>query len=79
MSKACDHALTNLYLYLDREVGGFARWRMKRHLHQCPPCGKAFVFEERLRQVIRERLREEVPDQVVFRIVEVIRREREQR
>jgi hypothetical protein len=45
------------------------------HLEECPPCGGAFAFEERLMVVIRSGLREEIPPAVVDRLRAAIRSE----
>lgn len=67
MSK-CDDALHDVYGYLDREVTRYRIWRIRRHLEECDGCERAFVFEERLRIVIRERLHEEVPAEFLTRL-----------
>jgi mycothiol system anti-sigma-R factor len=64
----CDDALANVYSYLDREANRYRSWRIRRHLHECDGCERAYVFEERLRIVIRERLHEEVPDEFLTRL-----------
>jgi mycothiol system anti-sigma-R factor len=68
MSEICDEALANLYLYLDREIDGLSAERIRSHLEDCPPCGHLFDFEGRLQQVVRERLREEVPPHLIERL-----------
>lgn len=64
----CDDALHDVYGYLDREVTRYRIWRIRRHLEECDGCERAFVFEERLRIVIRERLHEEVPAEFMTRL-----------
>jgi mycothiol system anti-sigma-R factor len=76
MSDHCDEALAHLYTFLDGELDdGDVAERIRFHLSNCPPCGGAFTFEERLRMVVRTRLREEVPASVIERIRLVIRAE----
>lgn len=75
MSEICDEALANLYLYLDRELDGVSAEGIRSHLDDCPPCGKAFAFEERLRLVVRQRLAEDVPQEVIDRIRGALRAE----
>lgn len=71
----CDDALHGVYGYLDREVNWYRSWRIRRHLSDCDNCDKAFGFEERLRIVIRHRLREEVPAEFLQRLRNAIEAE----
>ncbi|MGQ0848657.1 MAG: zf-HC2 domain-containing protein [Actinomycetota bacterium] len=64
----CDDALAEVYGYLDREIGWYQNWRIKRHLAGCHGCVDAYGFEERLRVVIRTRLAEEVPPEFLERL-----------
>ena len=65
----CDEALANLYTFLDGELDDqVIAERIDGHLSDCPPCGGAFTFEERLRVVVRTRLQEEVPEEMVQRL-----------
>lgn len=68
MSEYCDEALANLYPYLDRELDTVALERIRLHIEECPPCHGPFFFEERLRVVVSQRLREEVPDDMIERL-----------
>ncbi len=68
MSDRCDEALANLYLYLDSELDRVSSDRIRAHLADCPPCDGVFRFEHRLKIVVRERLREEVPPHVIAKI-----------
>lgn len=76
MSEYCDQALTEIYLYLDRELTWWRRRRIRRHLAECPPCFGGFSFEQRLKVVVRQRLAEEVPADFVARLNEALRNER---
>lgn len=76
MSDLCDDALGNLYPFLDRELDDTAYGHVRAHLADCPPCGDAVSFEERLRVVVRSRLQEEVPQVVIERLRVVLRSER---
>ncbi|MDH4117022.1 MAG: zf-HC2 domain-containing protein [Acidimicrobiia bacterium] len=72
----CDEALARLYPYLDGELDdAVVAERIRVHLVDCPPCGGAFSFEERLRVVVRSHLREDVPADVLDRLRGVIQRE----
>lgn len=64
----CDEALTNLYQYLDREMGSADSDRIRAHLEDCTGCLDVFEFEVRLKIVVRERLAEEVPAQFIERL-----------
>jgi anti-sigma factor (TIGR02949 family) len=68
MSRDCDEALTNLYLYLDSELDQQTSGRVKAHLAACHGCDAPFDFERRLREVIKGRLGEELPEVVIVRL-----------
>ncbi len=68
MSRDCDDALANLYKYIDAELGRIDAEKVKSHLQACQGCDRPFDFERRLREVIRERLDEEVPEVFVARL-----------
>lgn len=70
--KRCEEALTELYRYLDRELDHVSAERVRIHLGECGGCLRSFNFEERLKQVIRQRLAEEVPDEFLVRLRTVI-------
>ena len=73
MSEHCQEALAVLYAYLDHELDADSVSVIREHIDDCPPCGGAFSFEERLLVVIKSGLREEVPDVVIARLREAIR------
>jgi mycothiol system anti-sigma-R factor len=75
MTKDCDEALENLYLYLDSELDSVTSVRIRSHLEDCRGCGPQFDFEGRLKAVVKERLHEDVPDDVVDRVRAAIREE----
>ena len=75
MSDHCNEALDKLYAYLDRELDVVSVDVIRMHLEGCPPCGRAFDFEERLLVAIRSGLREDVPDVVIERIRIALRTE----
>lgn len=75
MSEKCDDALENLYLYLDGELRSDMAEEVRSHLEDCPPCLDAFSFEQRLKIVVRTRLQEEVPTELLVRLTQVIRTE----
>ena len=75
MKKACDQALAEIYLYLDRELTWWRRRQIRRHLADCPPCLQGYTFERRLKVVVRECLAEEVPDEFLLRLNQALREE----
>ncbi|MDX1447599.1 MAG: zf-HC2 domain-containing protein [Acidimicrobiia bacterium] len=75
MSDHCQEALDKLYAYLDRELDPESVAVIKEHVDDCPPCGSAFAFEEKLLVAIRAGLREEMPQVVIERIRATIRTE----
>ena len=76
MSEHCDEALARMYEYLDGELDeSDVVERIRFHLEDCPPCGDSFDFERRLQHVVRERLAEEVPPDVMDRLRTVVRTE----
>jgi|FLYL01.1.fsa_nt_gi mycothiol system anti-sigma-R factor len=66
--KNCDEAIASLYQFLDRELTWFSRFRIRRHLKRCGFCPRAYAFEERLQMVVRARLGEEVPPELIDRL-----------
>ena len=75
MSHDCDDALERMYLYIDGELTVDSADEIRVHLDDCPPCWDAFHFEERLKIVVRTRLQEEVPSEVMLRLQSIIRSE----
>jgi len=73
--KACEDAIERLYPYLDGEINSYRKWQIRRHLKSCSPCGSAFSFEEKLKVVIKERTREDVPLDVINRLQEFLHSE----
>ena len=71
----CDDALTNLYMYLDREIEVSTSEVIRAHLEDCSGCLRSFDFEARLKMVVRERLSEEVPAEFLERLRQAIARE----
>lgn len=75
MTEHCEETLNRLYEYIDRELDENSAAFVRAHVDDCPPCGGAYSFEERLLVVIRTGLREEIPEVVVERIRAAIRAE----
>jgi hypothetical protein len=68
MSRPCDVCFHNVYSYLDREVSRFQAWRIRRHLTRCGGCQSAYVFEEKLLLLVKNRLREDLPPEFLDRL-----------
>jgi mycothiol system anti-sigma-R factor len=64
----CEKASVRMYRFLDGEITVWRSWRIRRHLHRCPPCAQGFDFELELRQVIAARCRDEIPPELRQRI-----------
>lgn len=76
MGNYCDDAFHEVYSYLDDEISWFKAWRLRRHLKACEGCEQAYVFEQRLRLVVRTRLREDIPPEFLARLRRAIDEER---
>ena len=75
MSRACEHAIAYIYQYLDEELTATRRARIRWHLRKCDLCSPAFDFEKRLKSMIREKGREEPPQELFDRLRTLIREE----
>ena len=64
----CDDTESRLYTYLDGESTVVTRWKVRRHLRRCPPCGNGFTFEQRLKGRVREACREDPPRELEQRL-----------
>jgi mycothiol system anti-sigma-R factor len=73
--KSCDEAIARVYHYLDGELTWFRKLRINRHLRACRPCEGAYHFERRLKAVVREHSREDVPPEVLERLRSILRNE----
>ena len=72
MAQSCEESLRELYGYLDGALTIERRTVIRVHLEECSHCVDVFDFEVELRQVIAMRCREEVPESLRIRILEVI-------
>jgi len=64
----CTEAVHVLYHFLDGELTPERRLLIEYHLDACQHCLEAFEFEIELRDLIKERCREHVPDELRVRI-----------
>lgn len=68
----CEHAIRQVYSYLDGELTQWKRRAIARHLDECPPCAQGFSFEVELRHVIVSKCYEEVPPELKERIARAL-------
>ena len=68
MGHNCDQAIEEMYFFLDGEITWYRRMRIRRHLRRCGMCDGAFAFETRFKSVIRERMRDEPPPELIDRL-----------
>lgn len=68
MSRGCEHAVEYVYQYLDQELTYMRRARIRWHLRKCVACDGAYGFETRLKAVIRQRGRDEPPQELLDRL-----------
>jgi mycothiol system anti-sigma-R factor len=71
----CRDALHELYGYLDGELTDERRAAIHRHLDGCQPCAEPYDFEAELREVLRRKCREQVPERLVAKVREALARE----
>ena len=64
----CTEAVHVLYHFLDGELTPERRLLIEYHLDACHPCLEAFEFEVELRELIKQRCREHVPDDLILRV-----------
>lgn len=72
----CNETLQELYQYLDGQLDDANRHQIKHHLDDCSPCLGAYDFEAELRQVVRNRCVDQVPQELRDRIARAIEAER---
>jgi mycothiol system anti-sigma-R factor len=68
----CTEAVHVLYHFLDGELTPERRLLIEYHLDSCHPCLEAFEFEVELRELIRQRCREHVPDELMLRVKDLL-------
>ena len=71
----CEETIEKLYFYLDGELTEQRRIEIARHLDLCGPCVGAYGFEAELRKLVANRCQERVPDALIARVAEALRRE----
>ena len=73
----CNETLRELYLFLDGQLTDEDRAHIQQHLDDCSPCLAAFDFEAELREVVRCRCTDQVPESLRARIAHALEREPE--
>ena len=68
----CSEAVHVLYHFLDGELTPERKLLIEYHLDACHHCVEAFEFEIELRDLIKERCREHVPDELRLRIKDLL-------
>jgi mycothiol system anti-sigma-R factor len=69
----CEETAAKVYPFLDGEITWYRRARIRYHLRKCSNCTDAFVFEERLKMVVREKSQVEPPPEFVERLRDYLR------
>jgi mycothiol system anti-sigma-R factor len=64
----CREALHELYGYLDGELTPERREAIQSHLDQCLPCAEPYDFEAELREVVRRKCQEQVPEGLMAKV-----------
>lgn len=64
----CDRAIEQMYFFLDGEITWYKRIRIRRHLRRCRMCDDAYAFETRFKSVIRQRVRDDPPPELIDRL-----------
>lgn len=71
----CENSLHALYAYLDGELTDENRARIQHHLDGCQPCAEPYDFEAELREVIRRKCQEQVPEALMAKVRLALERE----
>ena len=64
----CEEALRRVEAYLDGELSGPSLLELQRHLGRCEPCLGRTEFRRRLKALLAERCRCEVPEHLPARL-----------
>lgn len=68
----CNDALEELHEFLHGELTDEKRAAIKAHLDDCEPCLDKFDFEHDLREMLKQRCRDQVPQEMRDRIARLI-------
>ena len=75
MSGACDHAVEQIYFYIDKEISFSRRMRIRWHLRRCGECCGAYDFEEGFKRMVRIKSQTEPSAELIQRLRTLIREE----
>lgn len=76
MSEAdCEETVQRLYHFLDGELTEDRRRAISSHLDVCGDCLDAVDFEAELRRVVADRCKDRVPESLLDRVADALRRE----
>jgi len=75
MSGACDHAVEQIYFYIDKEISLSRRMRIRWHLRRCGDCCGAYDFEEGFKRMVRQKCQTEPSAELIQRLRTLIREE----
>jgi mycothiol system anti-sigma-R factor len=64
----CENSLHELYAYLDGELTDESRAKIQHHLDGCQPCAEPYDFEAELREVVRRKCQEQVPESLMAKV-----------
>ena len=73
----CEEVLREVELLLDGELDPDKAAHLRRHLSGCNPCLERAEFTQKLRDIIRAKVRCEAPDHLAVKVRHVIRLEAE--
>ncbi len=74
MTPHCAEVAAQVYHYLDNEeLTWWQRLRIKWHLDQCPPCTRAFDFEEKLKERVAADCIDDIPQELEQRLMTFIK------
>ncbi len=69
----CDEVLEEIQLFVDGEVTSERAATLSEHLRSCHPCMQRAEFQARLKDILRDKCRTQVPEHLVVRIRRIIR------
>lgn len=69
---SCDDAVELIYEYLDGELDVGTLARIEVHLKRCSPCLEAYDFHAELRQVVRAKCSQSMPEELRSRLLRML-------
>lgn len=68
----CEDSLHQLYSFLDGELTDERREAIQHHLDGCQPCAEPYDFEAELREIVRKKCQEQVPESLVEKVLKAL-------